>query len=178
MLGRWNFPSQLPEGKTPQTQPSVETKQKEYGRRLTRRGNYNVLAHFSSIRVFTVHQNAKSLQNPSPTCTRATLPIPNSLPYHDLPPFTSRIASFSSRHLRTDFFRLSTTQNPSNLVATSKRHSLTPEISACTFRVLSVPHSHNVTQIQFHAKQGPECCTGKSAQICYHPSWPNPDCVK
>jgi len=28
MLGRWNFPSQLREGKTPQTQPSVEAKVK------------------------------------------------------------------------------------------------------------------------------------------------------
>jgi len=62
VLGHWNFPSQLREGKTPQTLPSVETKQKEYGRRLTRTApyyssrisNYNVLAHFSSIRVFTV----------------------------------------------------------------------------------------------------------------------------
>ena len=35
-------------------QPSIATKQKEYTRRLTRRGNYNVLAHFPSIRVFTV----------------------------------------------------------------------------------------------------------------------------
>ena len=54
MLGRWNFPSQLREGKTPQTQPLAETKEKEYTRRLTRRGNSNVLAHFSSIRVLTV----------------------------------------------------------------------------------------------------------------------------
>ena len=34
--------------------PPVETKEKEYTRRLTRRGNSNVLAHFSSIRVLTV----------------------------------------------------------------------------------------------------------------------------
>ena len=54
MLGRWSFLSELREGETPQTQPPVETKEKEYTRRLTRRGNSNVLAHFSSIRVLTV----------------------------------------------------------------------------------------------------------------------------
>jgi len=47
VLGRWNFTSQLREGKTPQNlAPNlVETIQKEYTRRLTRRGNFNVLAH-------------------------------------------------------------------------------------------------------------------------------------
>jgi len=54
VLGRWSFLSELREGETPQTQPPVETKEKEYKRRLTRRGNSNVLAHFSSIRVLTV----------------------------------------------------------------------------------------------------------------------------
>jgi len=59
VLGRWNFTSEPREGKTPQTQPPVETKEKEYTRRLTRRGNPNVLAHFSSIRVFTVVQQVR-----------------------------------------------------------------------------------------------------------------------
>jgi len=54
VLGRWSFPSELHEGEAPQTQPPVETKEKEYKRHLTRRGSSNVLAHFSSIRVFTV----------------------------------------------------------------------------------------------------------------------------
>ena len=62
MLGRWNFPSELREGKTPQTQPPVETKEKEYTRRLTRRSNSNVLAHFSSIRVFTVCYSLTEIQ--------------------------------------------------------------------------------------------------------------------
>jgi len=36
--------SELSEGRTPQTQPSVETKQKEYAQCVTRRGNSNVQA--------------------------------------------------------------------------------------------------------------------------------------
>ena len=48
MVGRWNSPAQLNEG------PKAETKQKEYALRLTRSGNCNVLAYFSSIRVLMV----------------------------------------------------------------------------------------------------------------------------
>ena len=55
MLGRWNFPAQLCEGKTQQTQ----TKQKEYARWLTRRGNYNILANFSSIWGFAVFTHVR-----------------------------------------------------------------------------------------------------------------------
>ena len=54
MLGRWDFPSQLREGKTLQTEPPAETNEKEYTRRLTRGGNSNALVHFSYIRVLTV----------------------------------------------------------------------------------------------------------------------------
>jgi hypothetical protein len=42
----------LREGKTLQAQPSVETRQKEYAPRLTRRGNCDFPAHFSSILSF------------------------------------------------------------------------------------------------------------------------------
>ena len=38
MLGYWNFPTQPREGKTPQTQPPVETKEKEYGGALLGEG--------------------------------------------------------------------------------------------------------------------------------------------
>ena len=61
MLGRWNFLTWLRKGKTPQTQLSVETKQKEYARWLTRRGNYNVLASFSSIWGFAVFTHTRNL---------------------------------------------------------------------------------------------------------------------
>jgi len=48
--------SEAGEGETLQTQPSAVTRQEEYPRRLTRRGDCNILAHyaFTGIRVFSV----------------------------------------------------------------------------------------------------------------------------
>jgi len=51
VLGCWNFLFVLKDGKTPQTQLSVEIKYKKYNTNLTRKGNCNVLAHSSSVRV-------------------------------------------------------------------------------------------------------------------------------
>ena len=67
------FPANLRGGTTQQTQPSVKKKQKEYTRRLARRGNCDILAYFSSIRVFTVPGiKGKSVEPPlvGPTSSR------------------------------------------------------------------------------------------------------------
>ena len=51
---RLEFPFSATREENTANSAPVETKEKEYTRHLTRRGNSNILAHFSSIRVLTV----------------------------------------------------------------------------------------------------------------------------
>ena len=51
---RWNSPSGIGVGQSPQTQSSAEAKKKKNTQRLTTRGNYSEIAHRSCIWAFTV----------------------------------------------------------------------------------------------------------------------------